>query len=118
MTVLLKRLLLPALLAAAACSTISIPPDRLARNEASMRAATEVGAAGVPAAQLHLTMARDQTKIARQLAADGNDRAVLVLEGAEADAELAVGLAREASVHAEAERADEELKALKLRTTP
>jgi len=119
MTLNVTRFASLALLAvAAACSSIVIPPDRLERNEASMRAASEVGAANVPAAQLHLTMAHDETEAAKRLAAKGDDRAVLVLARAEADAELAVGLTHEAVTHAEAVRAAEELRALKTRTTP
>ncbi len=100
------------------CASIQIPADRLERNEASIRGAEEVGANGVPAARLHLQMAKDQTEAAKRMAANGDERAVLVLARAEADAELALGMAREVSTHTEAERAAEELKAIKARTLP
>jgi len=97
------------------CSSIRIPPGNLERTEASIRGAEEVGALGVPAARLHLQMARDQTLTAKRMAASGDERAVLVLARAESDAELALGMAREASVHAEALRAADDLRAVHAR---
>jgi hypothetical protein len=107
-----------AALAASACATVQIPPEQLESNEASMRGATEVGALNVPDARLHLELAKDETAAAKKLAAEGDDRAVLVLARAEADAELALGLAREVSVHNEALKAAEDLKAVEARGTP
>ena len=100
------------------CATVQIPAERLEGSEASIRGAEELGATNVPAARLHLQLARDQTAQAKQLAADGDDRATLVLARAEADAELALGLAREVAVHADALRAAEDLKAVRARTAP
>ncbi len=100
------------------CSAVQIPADRLERSEASIRSAEELDAQDVPAAKLHLQMAKDQTEAAKKMAANGDDRAVLVLARAEADAELALNMARETSTHTEAERASEDLKALKARATP
>jgi hypothetical protein len=100
------------------CSAVQIPTDRLERSEASIRAAEEVGASGVPAARLHVQLAKDQTATAKKLAADGDERALLVLERAQSDAELAIGLAREATVHNEALKAAEDLKAVRDRGTP
>lgn len=100
------------------CATTQIPTDKIEHSEASIRGAEEVGASGVPAAKLHLQLAKDQTEIAKKMAADGDDRAVLVLARAESDAELALGLAREVSVHADALRATEDLKAVRARGTP
>jgi hypothetical protein len=107
-----------ALLATAGCAAIQIPADRLERNEASIRAAQELGGESVPAARLHVQLAKDQTQTAKKLAADGDERAVLMLSRAEADAELALGLAREATVQQEASRAADELKAVKARGNP
>lgn len=101
-----------------ACATVNIPGERLEHSEASIRGAEEMGANGVPAARLHLQLARDQTVLAKSMAADGDKRAPLVLARAEADAELALGLAREVSVHADALRATEDLKAVHNRATP
>lgn len=100
------------------CATIQIPPDRLEGSEASIRSAEELGALNVPAARLHLELAKDEAALAREMAAKGDERAVLVLARAEADAELALGLAREVAVHADAVRANEDLKAVQARGTP
>lgn len=107
-----------AALGLANCATVQIPTDRLEHSEASIRAAEEIGASGVPAAKLHLQLAKDQTEAAKRMAANGDARAVLVLARAESDAELALGLAREVSVHTEALRATEDLKAVHSRGTP
>ena len=100
------------------CATVQLPPDRLQSSEASIRSAEEMGAASVPAARLHLEYAKDETLAAKKLAAEGDERATLVLARAEADAELALGLAREVTVHAEAARAAEDLKAVQARSNP
>jgi hypothetical protein len=100
------------------CTTVQIPADRLERSEASIRGAEEVGASGVPLARLHLQLAKDQTVTAKKMAANGEQRALLVLARAESDAELAIGLAREATVHGDALRAAEDLKAVRDRGTP
>jgi hypothetical protein len=51
------------------------------------------------------------------MAADSDERAVLVLARAEADAELALVIAREASTQANAVAAAEDLKAVQARGT-
>ena len=95
------------------CASFQIPPAQLERNQASIRGAEEVGAEDVPAARLHLQIARDETAAAKRMAADGDERAVLVLARAEADAELALVLAREASTQAHAATAAADLHALR-----
>ena len=97
------------------CAGIVIPPDRLAANEASVRGAEELGALGVPAARMHLELAKDETATAKRLASNGDSRALTVLACAQSDAELALGLAREASVHAGALKAAEDLQAVQAR---
>lgn len=114
-----KRLMFAvAVLGLAGCATVQLPAERLERSEASIRGAQEVGALGVPAARLHLQLARDQTAAAKKLAADGDERAGLVLARAESDADLALALAREASVHADAVKAGEDLQAVRARGAP
>jgi hypothetical protein len=100
------------------CASAPIPADQLAHSEASIRGAEELGAQGVPAANLHLQLAKDQTEAAKRMAAKGDKRSVLVLARAEADAELALGLAREVSVHTDAQRAADDLKALHAQGNP
>jgi len=107
-----------AALGLAACTAVQIPADRLERSQASIRGAEEVGASGVPAAKLHLQLAKDQTDTAKKMAAGGDQRALLVLARAESDSELAIGLAREVSVHVDATRAAGDLKAVRERGTP
>ena len=100
------------------CATVTLPADRLQSSEASIRSAEEMGAGSVPAARLHVQLAKDETQAAKNLAAAGDERAMLVLAKAEADAELALGLAREVTVHGEATRAEEDLKAVRARSNP
>ncbi len=96
------------------CSSGPVPTDRLTSTGAAIRAANEVGAKGVPQAALHLKLAVDQLEHAKKLIDDKeNDRAAMVLLRAEADAELAVALAREAQFSAEAQRAQEKLRSLR-----
>ena len=107
-----------AALALAGCAAVVIPPAQLASTEASIRGAQEMGAEGLPAAKLHLQLARDQTESAKKMASGGDRRAGLVLARAESDAELALGLARENSVHVEQMKASQDLAAVQARTTP
>jgi hypothetical protein len=107
--------MLLAALTVGGCAAVPIPADSLERNEASMRSAREVGALGVPAARLHLQMAKDQTATAKRLAADGDERGLLVLSRAFADAELALAEAREAAAHTDALRAAADLQAVQAR---
>lgn len=104
--------------AVAGCASVQIPPERLERSQSSIRGAEEVGAQSVPAARLHLQLAKDQTENAKNMAAAGDERAVLVMARAEADAELALGLAREVAVHSDAVKAAADLEAVQARGTP
>jgi non-ribosomal peptide synthetase component F len=115
---MLKQAALSLAVLAAGCATVTIPPERLESTSASIRGAEELGAQGVPEAKLHLQFAKDQADSARRLAADGDPRATLVMSRAEADAELALGLAREVAVHGDALKAAEDLKAVQARGTP
>lgn len=110
--------ILAAALALVGCATIQLPAERLQANMASIRTAEELGAEGVPSARLHLQLAKDQTEAARRMAEEGDARAPIVLARAQADAELALSLAREASVHRAAVRATDDLKSLKARSVP
>jgi hypothetical protein len=113
-----KTVMTLALFAVSGCAAIQLPQERLAGNEASMRGAEELGASGVPTARLHLQLAREQTLSATKLAASGDDRALMMLARAQSDAELSLGMAREVSVHADAQRAAEDLKAVRARSSP
>jgi hypothetical protein len=94
-------------LLALACASGPQPTQRLASAEAAVRAAKEVGAKDVPQAQLHAQLAEEQVQQANKLIKDGeNDRADQVLRRAQADAELAVALAREADSQQKAQAAE------------
>lgn len=96
------------------CGSYPAPNEHMVTSQASVRAAQEVGAQNNPQAALHLKLAQEQVAQAQQLMQDGeNKRAEYVLLRAEADAELAVALARQASARAQAQEALDELRALK-----
>jgi hypothetical protein len=98
----------------AGCASYPAPTDKLANTTASVRAAEEVGATKSPQAALHLKLAQEQLDQAKALIKDGdNRRAEFVLMRADADASLAAALARETSMRAEAEKAKEDVRALK-----
>lgn len=98
-----------------ACGSSMPPPaDRLSSAEAAARSARELGADKEPKAQLHLKLASDEIEQAKKLMADGdNKRADLVLQRANADAELSVWITKEANAKGEAEKAQEKVKNLK-----
>ena len=86
-----------------ACASAPVPAARVASTHAAVRGAGEVGARDVPRAALHLRYARDQINTANRLIRDGEmERADLMLQRAEADAELALSLAREDHARREA----------------
>ncbi len=81
-----------------ACASRSLPTARVGSVEAGVRAAREVGAENVPAAALHLRIAQGELSRARTLVHDGEyEQAEWLLVRSEADAALAVALAREAN---------------------
>lgn len=88
-------------------------PLRTESTTSGIRAAEEAGAAAVPQASLHLQLAKDQLEMARELAAKGKqEKAESMLLRAEADAELALLLAREDAQKAEAKAALERVRKL------
>jgi hypothetical protein len=107
-----------AVLALGGCAAIPLPTESLEREQASVRGAEELGASTVPSAKLLLQLAKDETETAKRLAANGDERAVVVAARAEADAELALVLAREVQTHRDAMQASEDLKAVQARGTP
>lgn len=84
-------------------TTQTIESTTLAQTESPLRAAEELGADQVPAAALHTAYARDQIKVAKKYADEGDQRrANLMMKRAQLDAELAVLLAKSATASAEA----------------
>jgi hypothetical protein len=99
-----------------ACGGSSLPPARVADTQSSISAAAAVGADQNPQAALHLKMARDQLKQAQQLIDDGKDEeASLVLKRADADAEVALMITREAQAGANARKAQADVEGLQNR---
>jgi len=89
----------------AGCGGAPAPTERMASSEAAIRGAKEVGADGVPKASLYLKLSEEQVAKAKAMMADGdNERADLVLQRAQADAELALALARENTAKNEAQQ--------------
>lgn len=103
------------LLSAVSCGgSFPEPRDQLADSEAALRAADVAGAAKSPQSALHIKRAREQIEAARALIADGEyERADWTLKRAQADAELALALAKEESQKKEAAEAKEKLDELK-----
>jgi len=101
----------------AGCASAPPPTDKMVSSAGAIRGATEVGAVSVPQAALHLRLAQEQTVHARALIKDGEtERAELVLMRAQADAELALALAKEDTSRKDAEAALEQVRALSANT--
>lgn len=96
-----------------ACGGAPSPDRELVAAEAAIRGAQEIGAPSIPDASLHLRLAERQVDKAKALMRDGNNgRATLMLMRAQADAELAVSLARENTLKSEAKEAADMVKDL------
>lgn len=102
-----------ALTAALAGCGSSTPPPNAVEAKSSISAAEALGAQSDPAAALHLQMAKDQVRAAEELIREGDlDEARLVLDRAEADAELAQVLTRKTQMRVRAQQADQEIQRL------
>jgi hypothetical protein len=99
------------LLLAAGCGSFPPPTERLNTTQGAIRGATEVGAEQIPRAALHLKLAQEQTDKARQqMDEDDNELADQNLRRAQADAELAIAIARETQSVQKADEAEAELQ--------
>jgi hypothetical protein len=99
---------------AVGCAGNEIPSRELARTEAAVRAADEVGANGVPRAALHLKMARDQLQLAQHYINEEEEAlARAALERATYDAETALALAREDQTRQAAREARKKVEVLR-----
>jgi len=97
-------LVLPLALSAG-CASFPAPTEKMASSEAAVRGAREVGADRVPQASLELRLSEEQIGKAKTLMAAGdNELADLMLQRAQADAELALSLAREDQARREAQQ--------------
>jgi hypothetical protein len=100
-------------LGAGACASTPAPYERVASSEAAIRAAREVGSEQVPQASLHLKLAEESVQKAKAQIRDGdNNAAAFTLLRAQADAELALALARENKTRADAQLVIEKARAI------
>jgi hypothetical protein len=77
------------------CVQRTLPNARVVETEGTISAAAAIGAAKNARASEHLELAKKELDRAKQLARDGNAReARIVLQGAQADAELGLMLVR------------------------
>ena len=98
----------------AGCASYPMPVERLAQAEAAARSARETGANTVPQGQLHLRLAQEEIEHAQSLIAEKkNERADFVLMRAQGDAELALAEAREAQARTEAQKALDQIAAIR-----
>jgi hypothetical protein len=99
---------------AAGCGSYPPPTERMTTAEAAIRGAQEVNAAQQPRAALHLKLAQEETDKARREMQDGyNEEAELTLRQAQADAELAIAIAKEQETVAKAQEAQARLEQAK-----
>ncbi len=102
-----------------ACGGAAAPNERVVSASAAVRGAEVGGANSDPQAALLLKHAKDELAKAKGLMNDGdNQKASWVLQRAEADAELALEMAREATAKAEAQSAIDRVRKLKQGAQP
>lgn len=103
--------------AIAGCATTTpVPADKLARAQAVIHSAEQMGPSADPRAALHLALAKQQVAQAKGLMKNGdNGSAGLVLLRAEADAEAALNLARAWWAERDANEALDEVRHLTAR---
>lgn len=96
---------------AAACAGAPLPQARITSSESAIRNAADAGAETVPQATVHMRLAQEQRAKAMTLVSNGeHDRASHMLARAEADAELASALARQARAESDAKRANDSVQ--------
>ena len=96
------------------CATEPPVRERSETASAAIRAAGELGAGKVPSASLYLQLAKEESEHAKGMIADGErEHAASYLMRAEADADLAVALAREDADRAEADQAQRRVQEMR-----
>src|SRR5687767_15136322 len=119
----MKLALIIVVLGLGAMSTVSfgcvsgapVPADKLARSEAAVRGAQEIGAERNSIGAPHLQKAREEFAEGKKLVIEGDqERATMFLLRAEADAELAMNITREATALADAQKTRDEAKNLRM----
>jgi len=98
----------------AACGGAPVPHDALSAAQADVKGAEVGGANENPKAALHVKLAKDAIERAQKEINDGdNEEAARTLDRAQADAELAMALAKEVKAQADAAEASEQVGKLK-----
>jgi hypothetical protein len=88
------------------CGVRALPSAEVARAESTISAAAAIGAGRNPRATEYLDLAKEEIEEAKKLARDGKAReGVLVLQGAQVDAELGLMIVRAAKARDEARQA-------------
>ena len=104
------------LLISAGCAA-GVSNERIVATNSSIRAAEELGAPKVPQASLHLQLAKEENEHAQKFIKDGDRRSAEgLLLRAQADAELALALAREAPMQTEAQQEVDKARTLHQQT--
>jgi len=92
-----------------------VPADKLARSEAAVRGAQEIGAERNADGARYLQTARAEFAEGKKLVIEGEQvRATSLLLRAEADAELAMNITREATAIADAQKTRNDVRNLRL----
>lgn len=98
------------------CGSAAVPQERLTSAQAAVKGAEVAGAPEDPKAALHLKLANEQIARAKALISDDqNEDAARVLDRAQADADLALMLAKESRAKREAAGAREQIEELQRR---
>lgn len=105
-------LLLTALGLAACGGSYPTPTDQYSAAEKEVGRAQE-SSANVPDAKLHTQLAQEDLAKAKALMGGENDRAASLISRANAEAELAINLARQAQAQAQAQQAADALSKVK-----
>jgi hypothetical protein len=101
-------------LAGPACAGSEAPVRAQTSAVAAIRSANEVGAEGAPRAAYHLELAKEQLELAERLIRDDEmEAAERMLLRAQADADLAIALTREARAQRDAERVRRQIRDLR-----
>ncbi|MBK7857177.1 MAG: hypothetical protein IPJ65_00880 [Archangiaceae bacterium] len=109
----MKRLFIAAVVVSAAACAPRVPAVRLERSQSSIRQADALGAGQLPNASVFLARAKEEQEVARKLSNAHDPRAETVMACAEADADLALALTREAAARGDQKRATEQVAALR-----
>ncbi len=97
-----------------ACGGAAVPQESLTAAKAAVAGAEVGGAASDPKAALHLKLAKEYVAKAESLIADGdNEEAARIIDRAQADADLALALAKETAAEKEAQDTKESLDRLR-----